>query len=75
MTSSQDRWVHPADGDDPRDIDRETSDAEAMADREATRQVSHDQDVEGASGLTSDKPGIDPSNPHHPDQGGTPTTD
>jgi len=73
MTSSQDRWVYPADGDDPRDIDRETTDGEAMADRDATRQVSHDQDVEGASGLSSDKPGIDPSNRHHPDEGGTPT--
>ena len=37
MTSSQDRWVYPADGDDPRDIDRENTDGEAMAEREATR--------------------------------------
>lgn len=32
MTSSQDRWVYPADGDDPRDIDQEATDPEAMAD-------------------------------------------
>jgi hypothetical protein len=35
--------------------------------------VSHDQEVEGTSGLSSDKPGVDPSNRHHPDEGGTPT--
>lgn len=74
MTSSEDRWVYPAEGDDPRDIDRETTDAEAMVVREATRHVTHDQDVERDQGLSSDKPGVDPSDRDHADEG-LPTTD
>jgi hypothetical protein len=61
MTTSEDRWVYPADGEDPRDIDRETTDAEAMAEREDTRQVTHDEDVEGGQGISSDRSGTDPS--------------
>lgn len=61
MTSSEHRWVYPAEGADPREIDRETTDAEAMAEREATRAVSHDQEPVRSQGLSSDKPGVDVS--------------
>lgn len=61
MTSSEDRWVYPPEGEDPRDIDREQTDADTVADRDADRQVSHDQDVERDQGLSSDQPGVDPS--------------
>ncbi len=60
MTSSEDRWVYPADGEDPRAIDREQT-TDDLPDRDAERQVSHDQEVERAQGLTSDQPGVDPS--------------
>jgi hypothetical protein len=73
--TSQDRWVHPADGDDPREIDRENTDAEAMAERERTRHVTHDQEVERAQGLSADKPGIDPSDRERDGEGGVPTAD
>ena len=61
MTSSEDRWVYPADGEDPREADREQQDGDAMAEREATRPVSHEQDVERDQGLSADRPGVDPS--------------
>lgn len=61
MTSSEDRWVYPAEGVDPREIDRETSDADAMAEREATRAVTHDQEPVRNQGLSSDRPGVDVS--------------
>lgn len=73
MTTSQDRWVYPADGEDPRDIDRENTDAATTAHREATRNVSHDQEVESAQGLSSDKPGVNPSD--RDVDGGSPPTD
>lgn len=60
MTSSEDRWVYPAEGEDPRDIDAERT-ADDAPDRAAERQVSHDQDVERDQGLSSDKPGVDVS--------------
>ena len=62
MTSSEDRYVKPAAGEDPRTIDREMTDAELVARRAKTRQVSHAQEVTGAQGLSSDAPGYDPSN-------------
>jgi hypothetical protein len=61
MTSSEDRYVKPAAGEDPREIDREQTDAELMAERAATRQVSHQQEAEGAQGISSDAPGFDAS--------------
>jgi hypothetical protein len=61
MTSSQDRYVKPAAGEDPRTIDREQTDAELVAERAATRQVSHPQEAEGAQGISSDAPGVDAS--------------
>lgn len=74
MTSSEDRWVYPAEDEDPREIDRETTDAEAMAQREATRNVSHDQEPVRNQGLSSDKPGVDVSEREEPERG-LPTTD
>jgi hypothetical protein len=62
MTTSDDRYVKPADGEDPRDIDREFSDADVVARRQAERQVSHPQDREGEQGISSDAPGLDASN-------------
>jgi hypothetical protein len=61
MTSSEDRYVKPAAGEDPREIDQELTDAEFVAGREATRQVSHPQHAEGAQGISSDAPGVDAS--------------
>ena len=61
MTSSEDRWVYPAEDVDPREIDREMSDADAMAEREATRAVTHDQEPVRKQGLSSDRPGVDVS--------------
>jgi hypothetical protein len=75
MTTSDDRWVHPADGEDPRAIDRENTDAEAMAEREKTRTVTRDQEVERDHGLSSDKPGVDPSDRDRDGEGGVPTAD
>ena len=59
MTTSGDRYVKPADGEDPRNIDREFTDAEVVARRAATRQVSHPQHATGEQGLSSDAKGVD----------------
>jgi hypothetical protein len=59
MTTSGDRYVKPADGADPREIDRELTDSEVVARREATRQVSHQQEPTGEQGLSSDAKGFD----------------
>jgi len=59
--SSEDRWTYPAEGEDPRDIDRETADAEAVARKQADRVVSHDQPRERAQGTSADAPGVDAS--------------
>ena len=74
MTSSEDRWVYPADGEDPREADREQQDGDAMAEREAARPVSHDQDIERDQGLSADRPGVDPSDRERDGQRGQPTT-
>lgn len=55
MTSSEDRWVYPPEGEDPRDLD----DAGRHAGRVEGRQTTHDQEAERAQGLSSDKPGVD----------------
>jgi hypothetical protein len=62
MTSSADRYTKPAAGEDPREIDRELTDAEFAARREANRQVTHAQEPVGEQGISSDAPGFDPSN-------------
>lgn len=59
MTTSGDRYVKSADGEDPRDIDRELTDAEVVARREATRQVTHEQEAKGEQGLSTDAKGFD----------------
>jgi hypothetical protein len=59
--TSDDRWVRPAEGEDPRDGDVDRIAEGEAPDRNADRQVSHDQDVERDQGLSADQPGIDPS--------------
>jgi hypothetical protein len=61
MTSSEDRYVKPAEGADPRDIDREFTDANVVARREAGRAVTHPQPRERLQGTSADSPGFDPS--------------
>jgi hypothetical protein len=61
MTSSEDRYVKPAEGADPREIDRELTDADAVARREAERQVTHPQPREREQGTSADSPGFDPA--------------
>jgi hypothetical protein len=58
MTSSEDRYVKPAAGEDPREIDREFTDAELVAKRQAERAVRHQQDSDGDQGLSNDAPGV-----------------
>ena len=69
---SEDRWTYPAEGDDSRDIDREQTDPETVAAKQAERHVTHEQEAEGQQGTTADAPGRDPSDRHHPG-GGQPT--
>jgi hypothetical protein len=61
MTNSDDRYVHPAEGEDPREIDREATDAATVQAKQRGRQVTHDQEPERAQGLSSDRPGVDVS--------------
>lgn len=61
MTTSGDRYIKPADGEDPRDIDRELTDADVVARRETERAVSHQQEPTGEQGTSADAPGFDPS--------------
>jgi hypothetical protein len=61
MTSSPDRYVKPAEGEDPRQIDEEFSDADVVARRQAERAVSHPQESEREQGLSADAPGVNPS--------------
>ena len=61
MTRSDDRWVYPAEGEDPREIDREATDAATVQAKQNRRQVTHDQEPERHQGLSSDRPGVDVS--------------
>ena len=70
---SEDRWTYPSRDDDPRDIDREMTDPESVADKQATRAVSHPQERERTQGTRADSPGIDPSDRERAEDGGTPT--
>ena len=72
--SSEDRWTYPSTADDSRDIDRETSDPEAVAAKQAERAVSHPQERVRAQGTSADAPGVDPSD-RESEGGGTPTGD
>ena len=72
--SSEDRWTYPSRDDDSKDIDREQTDAETVAAKQAERSVSHPQQPGGQQGTTADSPGVDPSDRHHPDGRGTPTS-
>jgi hypothetical protein len=64
MTSSEDRYVKPVEGDDPREIDREFTDAELVAKRQAERARRHVQEPEGEQGLSSDAPGVNVADRH-----------
>jgi hypothetical protein len=66
--TSEDRYTYPAEGDDPRDIDREVTDADAMRHREATRQVTHPQEREREQGTSADRPGFDPADRERADE-------
>ena len=68
MTTSDDRYVKPAAREDPRDIDREFTDADLVARRQAERQVSHPQEAEGEQGISADSPGVDASSRDHVDE-------
>lgn len=59
--SSEDRWVYPADGETPKQIDEELFDPEAAATLQQTRSVTHRQPPAGEQGISSDTPGTDPS--------------
>jgi hypothetical protein len=61
MTSSGDRYIKPADGEDPRDIDREFTDADVVARRAAERAVSNPQERTGEQGTSADAPGVNPA--------------
>jgi hypothetical protein len=73
--TSEDRYTYPTTGDDPRDIDREVSDADAMKRREKGRQVTHAQERERGQGTSADAPGFDPSDCERADQVDTHTGD
>jgi hypothetical protein len=61
MTRNDDRWVYPAEGEDPREVDREATDAATVQAKQSSRQVTHDQKPERLQGLSSDRPGVDVS--------------
>jgi hypothetical protein len=66
MTSaSEDRYVYPAEGEDPRSSDREVVDP-------VERPVSHPQDVERSQGTSADSPGFDPSDRERADDAAPP---
>ena len=69
--TSEDRWTHPAQGETPTDTDRERADAEEVERLARERAVTHPQEQEGAQGLSSDSPGVDPSDRER--DGGQPT--
>jgi hypothetical protein len=58
---SEDRYTYPGEDDTSRDIDREMTDAEAVARKQAERQVTHPQPKERAQGTSADAPGVDPA--------------
>ncbi len=71
--SSENRWTYPSRDDDPRDIDREHADPEAVTAKQAERAVSHSQERERQQGTSADSPGVDPSDRER--DGGMPTSD
>jgi hypothetical protein len=69
--TSEDRYTYPTTGDDPRDIDREVSDADAIQRREKGRQVTHAQTRERGQRTSADAPGFDPSDRERADHADT----
>jgi len=58
---SEDRYTYPTAEDDPRDVDRELTDAERQATHTQERQVSHPQKPLRSQGTSADAPGDDPA--------------
>lgn len=58
---SEDRYTYPADGEDPRELDRELTDPERMARQQRDRAVTRDQEPVRGQGTSADAPGHDPS--------------
>jgi hypothetical protein len=69
MTSSEDRYVKPTEAEDPREIDREFTDANLVAKRQADRAVTHPQDSAGEQGLSTDAPGVNVATRQNDDDG------
>jgi hypothetical protein len=72
MTASEDRYVYPAEGADPREVDREYVDPEQAAARQKDRAVSHPQETERAQGTSADSPGFDPADRERADDAAAP---
>jgi len=68
MTSSasEDRWVYPTEGADPRDADAVKD--ETLPKRTGT----HPQERERSQGTSADSPGFDPSDRERADQASAP---
>lgn len=64
---SEDRYTYPTEGDDPRERDRELTDAEEMARLQRERHVTNAQPPERSQGTSADAPGHDPSDREHAD--------
>jgi hypothetical protein len=58
---SEDRYTYPATEDDPREGDRELTDAERQARLAEERQVTHPQKPQRSQGTSADAPGNDPA--------------
>jgi hypothetical protein len=61
---SEDRYTHPADGEDPRERDREFTDAEHQQELQRTRHVTNDEPPAGLQGTSADAPGTNPADRH-----------
>jgi hypothetical protein len=58
---TQDRYTHPAEGEDPRERDREFSDVDEVAQTESERHVTNRQRPDRQQGTSADAPGTNPA--------------
>ena len=58
---SEDRYTYPTHGEDPRERDREFTDAEEVARVQRERHVTHPQPPERDQGTSADAPGDNPA--------------
>ena len=58
---SEDRYTYPAEEDDPREVDREFTDAEHQAKLAEERHVTHAQKPLRKQGTSADTPGRNPA--------------